>query len=89
MKRPVRFHDLEKLSTEDKAALFKRTESDLGKYIEAVGPILKAVKEQGDKALAGFARDFDKADLGPGSIGVVPPWRLPVPCCRTLSGVGI
>ena len=72
MKSPVRFHDLEKLSTEDKASMFKRTESDLGKYIEKVGSIIKTVKEQGDRALARFARDFDKSDLDAESIGVVP-----------------
>ena len=72
MNRPIRFHELEKLSTAEKAALFKRTESDLGQYIEAVAPIVEAVKERGDQALVEFARQFDKAELDPDAFRVAP-----------------
>jgi len=47
MGNPIRFHDLEKLSTTEKQALLKRTESDLGRYIESVEPILKRLKKRG------------------------------------------
>ena len=63
MKSPIRFHDLEKLSVSERNALLKRTESDLGRYIESVAPILKAVEEEGDQALVKFAREFDRAEL--------------------------
>lgn len=72
MDRPVRFHDLSKLSETDRQALFNRTESDLGPYMASVEPIIKAVKEQGDRALARFAGEFDKARLAPESIKVRP-----------------
>jgi histidinol dehydrogenase len=70
MDSPIRFHDLGKLSATEKYALLKRTESDLGCYIESVKPILKAVKEEGDRALVGFAREFDQAELKPDAIKV-------------------
>jgi len=70
MDNPIRFHDLGKLSATEKQALLKRTESDLGRYIESVEPIIKAVKEEGDRALARFAREFDQAELKPDAIKV-------------------
>ena len=48
MDNPIRFHDLSKLSATETHTLLKRTESDLGRYIEPVESILKAVKEDGD-----------------------------------------
>ncbi len=70
MDNPIRFHDLSKLSVAEKHALLKRTESDLGRYIESVKPIIKAVKEEGDRALVRFAREFDQAELKPDAIKV-------------------
>jgi histidinol dehydrogenase len=70
MGNPIRFHDLRKLSATEKQALLKRTESDLGRYIESVEPIIKAVKEEGDRALVGFALEFDRAELTPDAIKV-------------------
>jgi histidinol dehydrogenase len=70
MGNPIRFHDLAKLSATEKHTLLKRTESDLGRYIESVEPIIKAVKEEGDRALVGFAREFDRAELTPDAIKV-------------------
>ncbi|MGD8442612.1 MAG: histidinol dehydrogenase, partial [Desulfobacterales bacterium] len=72
MENPIRFHDLSKLSPAERHTLFKRTESDLGRYIEPVERILKAVKEDGDLALAKFAREFDQADLNADTIKVQP-----------------
>ena len=70
MDNPIRFHDLRKLSVTEKHTLLKRTESDLGRYIESVEPIIKAVKEEGDRALIRFARKFDQAELKPDAIKV-------------------
>ena len=64
MNNPIRFHDLNKLSVTEKHTLLQRTESDLGRYIESVEPILKAVKEEGDRALVRFAHEFDRAAHG-------------------------
>ena len=70
MDNPIRFHDLEKLSVTERHTLLKRTESDLGRYIEPVERILKAVKEDGDRALVRFASEFDQADLNADAIKV-------------------
>ena len=70
MENPIRFHDLSKLSETERHALLKRTESDLSRYIESVESILKAVKEEGDLALARFAREFDQAELKADAIKV-------------------
>ena len=70
MDNPIRFHDLSKLSEIERQALLKRTESDLGHYIEFVEPILTAVKEEGDRALVRFTREFDQAELKPDAIKV-------------------
>lgn len=58
----VSFYDYAKLSTEERAALLKRSEADLSGVIEKVKPIIEAVRTEGDAALARFARDFDKAE---------------------------
>ncbi|WP_332693118.1 histidinol dehydrogenase, partial [Devosia sp.] len=58
----VSFYDYAKLSTEQRAALLKRSEADLSGVIEKVKPIIEAVRTEGDAALARFARDFDKAE---------------------------
>jgi len=70
MGNPIQFHDLAKLSVTEKHTLLKRTESDLGRYIESVEPIIKAVKEEGDRALVRFARELDRAELTPDAIKV-------------------
>jgi len=70
MDSPIRFHDLSKLSITERQALLKRTESDLGRYIESVESIVKAVKEDGDLALVRFAREFDQVELNADAIKV-------------------
>lgn len=70
MDNPIRFHDLSKLSITERQALLKRTESDLGRYIESVESIVKAVKEDGDLALVRFAREFDQVELNADAIKV-------------------
>src|SRR5580692_1213489 len=62
------FHDLSKLSPEDRAALLKRSETDISAFMERAKPIVQAVKEEGDEALLRFARDLDKAEVRPGNL---------------------
>ena len=57
------FHELEKLSADQRAALMKRADSDIAPFLEKVRPILAAVKAEGDRALARFAKELDKADV--------------------------
>lgn len=72
MSPSVRFHDLRQLSRTQRAALLKRTESDLGPYMEAASSIVKAVRKEGDRALVRFARDLDRAAITPDAIKVRP-----------------
>ena len=44
-----------------RAALVRRSESDLSFFLEKVQPIIDAVKNEGDAALVRYGRDFDKA----------------------------
>jgi len=67
---PIRFHNLDELSDDKRDALLRRTESDLGRYVDSVGSIIQAVKAEGDQALIRFARDFDKADVSVNAIKV-------------------
>jgi histidinol dehydrogenase len=64
----VNLHDLARLGAEARANLLKRSEADLGSFLERVKPIIAAVKEEGDVALARFANEFDKSPVKPGEI---------------------
>lgn len=64
----VALHELDKLSVAQRDTLLRRTESDLSSYVEAVGPIIDAVRERGDAALIEFARTYDRATVAPGAI---------------------
>lgn len=61
-------HELATLDAAGRAALLKRSETDLSGFIDKVRPIIEAVRTEGDAALARFARDFDKANLSPDRI---------------------
>ncbi|WAC28648.1 histidinol dehydrogenase [Ancylobacter sp. SL191] len=61
-------HELATLDATGRAALLKRSETDLSGFIDKVRPIIEAVRTEGDAALARFARDFDKANLSPDRI---------------------
>lgn len=65
MNRAVRVHQLAELSAGERAALLSRTESDLSRFLEAVQPIIDAVRREGDAALVRFAREFDRAIIDP------------------------
>lgn len=68
MTRPINFHELAKLSPEQRRKLQQRTETDLTDFEAKVRPIIQAVRDEGDEALARFARDFDKAPVKAGEI---------------------
>jgi histidinol dehydrogenase len=59
----VSLHELTSLDSEARCRLTRRTEADLGPYLEAVKPIIAAVRAEGDKALSRFARELDKAEV--------------------------
>ena len=63
MTHEINFHELAKLSPEQRAKLQQRTETDLSAFEAKARPIIAAVRAVGDEALARFARDFDKADV--------------------------
>ena len=54
-------HDLTAATTIP-PALLTRTEADLSSFLERAGPILEAVRREGDAALLRFAREFDKVE---------------------------
>jgi histidinol dehydrogenase len=59
----VSFHDLSQFDSASRAALMRRSETDLSGFMAKAAPIIEAVRTEGDAALVRFARDFDKADL--------------------------
>lgn len=68
----VSFHDLSQLDTTSRAALMRRSETDLSGFMEKAAPIIEAVRTEGDAALVRFARDLDKADLDATRLKVSP-----------------
>lgn len=59
----VSFHELAKLNEADRAALLRRSETDLSSFMDRAKPIIEAVRTEGDAALARFGRELDKADV--------------------------
>jgi len=66
----VSFYEYSKLSPEEKNALLRRSETDISSFIEKVTPILEAVRTEGDRAIARFGRELDKAEISEGNIKV-------------------
>lgn len=66
----VTFHEYAKLSKDEKSALLRRSETDISGFIEKVTPILEAVRNEGDRAIARFGRELDKADITEATIKV-------------------
>jgi histidinol dehydrogenase len=62
---PPHFHVLAALSPQERAALLTRTETDLSAFTAKVEPIIAAVRAEGDAALVRFAKQFDRAEIGP------------------------
>ncbi|RUU31421.1 histidinol dehydrogenase [Mesorhizobium sp. M6A.T.Ce.TU.016.01.1.1] len=68
----VSFHDLSQLDAAGRAALMRRSETDLSSFMEKAAPIIEAVRTEGDAALVRFARDLDKAGLDAARLKVSP-----------------
>ena len=72
MLKPANVHRLAELSAAQRQALLTRTETDLSIFTEKVKPIMQAVRNEGDVALARFARQFDKAPVQANAIAATP-----------------
>ena len=68
----INYLTLSKLSAAERATLLRRTESDLGPFLEKVKPIIEAVRVEGDAALSRFASRFDQAPVAVNEIAAVP-----------------
>ena len=68
----MRTADLSKCSQQERTQLLRRPVLKSDEMIEKVKPIVKAVRERGDKALLEFTAKFDKAQLA--STVVFPPF---------------
>lgn len=66
----VSFHELATLDEAARAALLKRSETDLSGFIEKARPIVEAVRDEGDAALVRFGRELDKAAVSAGTLKV-------------------
>ncbi len=66
----VSFHEYSNLGPDDKAMLLRRSETDISGFVEKVAPILEAVRTEGDRAVARFGRELDKADITEATIKV-------------------
>ncbi len=64
MANHIKLHNLSVLLQEERNQLLLRTENDLSFFLARIPPIIEAVRTKGDAALAAFARDLDKADVG-------------------------
>ena len=63
MQENVNFVELAALDAAGRAGLLRRAEADLDRFFAQVRPIIDAVHEEGDAALARFAREFDGAPV--------------------------
>ena len=68
----VNLHDLARLSPEARSNLLKRSEADLGPFLDRVRPIIEAVRQEGDAALARFANEFDRSPVKADEIAATP-----------------
>ncbi|MBB1249127.1 histidinol dehydrogenase [Rhizobium sp. G21] len=59
----VSFHELATLDASQRAALLRRSETDLSSFMDRARPIIEAVRTEGDAALARFGRELDRADI--------------------------
>lgn len=66
----VSFHEYSNLGPDEKAMLLRRSETDISGFVEKVAPILEAVRTEGDRAVARFGRELDKADITDATITV-------------------
>lgn len=72
MTAPVNVVKLTELTPAERRRCLARTESDLGPYLEKVAPIIDAVAQEGDEAVARFTRQFDKAPVTAETLAATP-----------------
>ncbi len=63
MVQPINFFDLSKISADERAQLLIRSEEKLEAFLDGARPIIDAVRQEGDAALARFAQKFDKSTV--------------------------
>jgi len=68
----ISFHRYASLDDAQKSALLQRTESDLSAFLAKVVPIIDAVRDEGDEALARFANEFDRSPVTSDAIAATP-----------------
>ena len=61
--RDIALYDYDALNSEQRAALCRRAEDDLSDYIAKVRPVIEAVRQEGDEAIARFIKEFDGAEV--------------------------
>jgi len=66
----VSFYEYAKLNAQEKAALLRRSETDISAFLDQVKPIMDAVKHEGDAAVVRFARELDKSNISAKDIKV-------------------
>ena len=66
--RDIALYDYDALSDEARGALCLRAEDDLSDYIAKVIPVIGAVREEGDEAIARFIKQFDGAEVDPAGL---------------------
>jgi histidinol dehydrogenase len=72
MARTINLHNLATLDAAGRAQLLKRSEADIAPFLDKVRPIIEAVKQDGDAALARFAQEFDKSPVRADTIAATP-----------------
>lgn len=65
----VTVYELTKLNKDQRTALLKRPENDLGFFLEKVKPLIEDVRTKGDAALVEYAAKFDNAHFTTAEIG--------------------
>jgi histidinol dehydrogenase len=66
--RSVSRFELARLSPVERGRLLERAEADLAPFLDAVRPIVEAVRADGDHALVRFARELDRAEVAAGEL---------------------
>ena len=59
----INIYDLQNLTEKDTTKLHRRSELDIENFQNTVSPIIKNVRENGDKAIIEYNRKFDKASM--------------------------
>ena len=68
MSRKINYFTYSELDATAQLALLERTEGDIEPFVEKVKPIISAVREEGDAALARFANEFDRSPVSSNSL---------------------